>query len=136
MGMSTYERTISMEVEPDAVFGFISDPNNMPQYAPTVRKAEPLDDGRIRVEGSVNGHDYKAEGFFRVDAAQRRIDWGSEGDHHYHGWLKVHRGDVTPELSEVTMELTFHSGRPEGGEKILEEMERSLEAIFHHFVPA
>ena len=43
--------------------------------------------------------------FFRADQQQQRLEWGSEGERNYSGWLAVQAtGNST---SEVTVHLSF-----------------------------
>ena|SRR5579871_1823482 len=134
--MDSYERTIAMEVDPDEVFGFVSNPENLPQFLPTLHRAEKLQGERIRIQGVSHGHPYDTEGTFHVDKGARRIEWGSEGDHSYSGWLQVRQGDATPFVSEVTIELEFSQtpGGENRGEEVLATIEQVLEAIRNHFL--
>ena len=133
--MKTFDRKITMEVDPDHVFDFVSEPRNLPQFLPTVEYAEKLEGDRIRIKGKSHGQAYDTEGFFRVDRHKRYVEWGTEGDQAYSGWLQVREGDATPMLSEVEMQLQFSELPPGGdGEAILAEMERSLEAVRDYFL--
>ena len=132
--MSTYDRVIAMEVDPDHVFDFVSDPRNLPRILPTLHMAEQLEGDQIRVEGSADGRPFHVTGYFRADRHHRRLEWGSEGDHHYKGSLLVREGDTTELISEVLLELDF-AGEPQGrGEAVLAHMEQALERIRDHFV--
>ncbi len=133
--MATYERAIAMEVAPDPVFQFISDPKNWNQFVPTVESAELLPGGHVRTQGVARGKAYDQHGNYTLHGQQRRIEWGSEQDHHYSGWLEVRQGDTSPEVCEVTMELEFKTpGADSLGEAVLELMEQCLESIKKHFV--
>jgi len=132
--MNTYDRKITMEVDPEHVFDFVSEPRNLPQFLPTVQRAEKLQGDGVRIQGLSHGHAYDTEGFFRVDRHKRRIEWGAQGDRVYSGWLQIREGDATPMVSEIEMQLQFAQPPPGDGEAILAEMERTLEAIRDHFL--
>lgn len=104
--MKEYEQTRHIQAPRNKVFAFVSDINNLPDYLPTVRNAAMEDGERIRVQGEANGHRYDDTGFFRVDQAQQRLEWGSDGDSNYAGWLEV-QGDLTAATSTVTVHIKF-----------------------------
>jgi polyketide cyclase/dehydrase/lipid transport protein len=131
--MKTYDRKITMEVDPDRIFDFVSDPRNLPQFLPEVKRAEKLEGDRIRLQGDSHGHSYDAEGFFRDDRHRRRIEWGAEGDHSYSGWMQIREGDASSLVSEIEMELKF-AQPPADAQKILDEMGQTLQAIRDHFL--
>ena len=131
--MKTYDRKLTMEVDPDHVFDFVSEPRNLPQFLPTVKHAEKVDSDRIRIQGDSHGHPYDAEGTFRVDRHRRSIEWGVEGDHAYSGRMQISEGDASPLVSEIEMELRFERP-PAGEEKILDEMGQTLRGIRDHFL--
>jgi len=134
--MNKFERAMAMEVDPDHVFDFVSDLRNLPQFLPTVHRAEKLDGERIRIQGVSHGHPYDGEGHFRLDRHHRKISWGANGDRGYSGWMAVKQGDTTPLVSEITMEIEFAQtpGGAQGGETVLAEMEQALENIRNHFL--
>lgn len=103
--MPEYEQSLIVHASPDAVFDFISDVRNLPQYLPTLRRAEPSGNERVRVEGDVRGHHYAADGQFHVDRLARRMEWGSDGEMQYRGWMTVE--DAGRSQSEVTVHLSF-----------------------------
>ena len=132
--MKTYDRKITMEVDPDHVFDFVSEPRNLPQFLPTVEYAEKLEDDRIRIKGKSHGHAYDSEGFFRVDRHKRYVEWGTEGDRAYSGWLQIREGDATNLASEIEMQLMFAQPPDGDREAILAEMEQTLQAIRDYFL--
>jgi hypothetical protein len=87
--MSEYHHSQSVQASPDKVFSFVSDIKNLPKYLPTVRSATPQEGERIRIQGEVAGHRYDNDGFFKVDSQQRKMEWGSDGENNYQGWLEV-----------------------------------------------
>ena len=135
--MSEYQHSRTIRASADRVFAFVSDLNNLPEYLPTVHKALPQSGERIRLQGEANGHAYDTDGFFRVDKAERRMEWGSDGERHYSGWLEV--SEDGRDASEVTVHLSF-APRPDEQQKlaqstgsadtaIQEGLQKSLESL-------
>jgi hypothetical protein len=98
---------------------------------PTVETVERQADDRVEVHGEVRGRNYEDDGWFRVDQARRRIEWGAD-EHTYSGWLTVAAADGG---AQVVAHLSFApyvtpSGRPISGEPAVESdpIEQSLEA--------
>ena len=67
------------------------------------------------MQGEVQGHTYDSDGFFRVDKANRRMEWGSDGEQHYEGWLEV--SEDGRDSAQVTVHLSF-SPRPDQQKKM------------------
>ncbi len=105
--MSDYEYSLIVNAAPEQVFNFVSNVRNLPKYLPTVRHAEPQGGDRVRVQGEAQGRLYDNDGFFRVDERQRRMEWGSDGEHEYRGWLDVAPGADGGASSIITVRLQF-----------------------------
>ena len=110
--MSEYQRTMVVEAQADEVFEFVSDINNIPKYLPTVHRATLQAGDRIRVQGEVRGKPYDDDGYFRIDRASRRLEWGSDGENQYRGSMQVEEGVEEVFTSRVTVQLSFNP-RPE-----------------------
>lgn len=104
--MHEYHQSKAIQVSADDVFSFVSDIKNLPKYLPTVTNAMPQQGERIRVQGEAGGHRYDSDGYFRVDHTNRRLEWGSDGENNYSGWLEVGEGN-TESSSELTVHLSF-----------------------------
>ena len=102
--MAEYEHTQTISAPPEAVYEFVSKVQNLPQYLPTTKAAEPQGEGRVRVRGEVRGRQYNSDGHFSADPSTRRIEWGADEQNKYSGWLAV-EGDG--QSSRVTVHLTF-----------------------------
>ena len=129
--MAGYERSRLVQASPDDVFAFVSEPSNLATILPTVDTVEPQAKGRVEVHGEVRGRSYEDEGWFRVDADWRRIEWGAD-ERTYAGWLTVAADDGG---AQVVAHLSFApyvtpTGRPITGEPPDEPdpIEESLEA--------
>ena len=129
--MAEYERSRRVQASADDVFAFVSDASNLATILPTVDTVEPESEGRVRVHGEARGGTYEDDGWFHIDEARRRIEWGSD-ERTYSGWLSVAGDD---EGAQVVAHLSFApivtpSGRPVTGEPAIapDPVEQSLEA--------
>ncbi len=129
--MAEYERSRMVQASPDEVFAFVSDAGNLATFLPTVDTVELQAEGRVEVHGEVRGRTYEDDGWFRVDEARRRIEWGAD-ERTYSGWLTVAGADGG---AQVVAHLSFapyvtESGRPITGEPAAEPdpIEQNLEA--------
>ncbi|GCF08760.1 SRPBCC family protein [Dictyobacter arantiisoli] len=104
--MTDYESSLKIQALPDQVEQFISQVDNLPKYLPTTKSAMPQQGEHVRVEGSAHGHSYDSDGYFRVDKSRHRMEWGSNGEEKYSGWLQVTPLDAG-KASEVVVHLTF-----------------------------
>ncbi len=105
--MPEYEHSQTIQAPPEAVFAFVSQVQNLPQYLPTIKAAEPQGPERVQVHGEARGHQYDNDGHFRADEARRRLEWGSDRPDTYSGWLTVADADGAGGASQVTVHLTF-----------------------------
>jgi uncharacterized membrane protein len=105
--MAEYEHSLLVEAPADEVFAFVSDVGNLPLYLPTTHHAEAQGEGRVRVRGEAAGQAYDSDGFFRVDRTEHRMEWGSDGENAYRGWLEVEGSAVHGMVSQVTVHLSF-----------------------------
>lgn len=129
--MAEYERSRVMQASPDEVFAFVSDASNLAAILPTVDTVEPQAEDRVAVHGEVRGRTYEDDGWFHVDEARRRIEWGAD-ERTYSGWLTVAEENGG---AQVVAHLSFApyvtaTGRPITGEPTDESdpIEQSLEA--------
>jgi ribosome-associated toxin RatA of RatAB toxin-antitoxin module len=129
-----YEDTLTVEASPQAVFDFVSDVANLPKYLPTTHHAEPQQGERVRVQGEAAGHRYDSDGWFRADRTEYRLEWGSDGENLYSGWLEIDEG-TDPDSCTVTVHLSFQP-KPHQNERLAEQgggdrdatIQRGLEA--------
>jgi hypothetical protein len=121
--MGEFRGRISIGQPAAEVFGFLSDPGNMPRYLPTVRKAELQGPGRILMEGEADGHAYRDEGWLKLEADALRMRWGSGRVPDYEGMLEVL---PVAQGSEVSLRLSI---TPEPA--VAKRMEQENGAVDH-----
>ena len=79
----------SFDVTADALWAVVADPARLSDWVPTMRVAEPAGQAEVHLEGESHGHRYSLNSALRIDADGRQLHWGADGDHGYHGWLRV-----------------------------------------------
>lgn len=102
--MSEYRCLVTINADADDVFGFVSDPDNLSLYLPTVRSAEVLSEDEMRLNVERAGTLDEELVSLDFDEDSRRMEWGLDGSHPYQGWLQV-TGDARS--CQVTVRLQF-----------------------------
>ncbi len=141
--MPDFEGHISIAASGQEVWDFVSQIANLPKYLPTVKKAEDIGGGRIRVRSEVENEAREQDGFFRVAVAGERLEWGSDGDKDYHGFMEltdnghgetgvmVHLHLNPPPQDKAAIEnrsdADFESKMQEGVEKCLQSIKGNVE---------
>lgn len=121
--MSDYKNSVTIQAPAQAVFDFVSDPENMPEFLPTLKEAHAGEGDHIEMKGSVAGHDYRTTGEMHLDPDEREMHWGSD-ENSYRGQLKVTGDDSRSELS---IRLDFHDDETE--RKIAERSPKGRQSI-------
>ena len=107
--MPEFERTQRINAAPEAVYAFVSEVSNLPQYLPTTKAAQPQGAERVRVQGGGEGFEYDADGYFQADPVARRLEWGAD-ERDYRGWLQIAEADGA---ADVTVHLSFSDRLPQ-----------------------
>lgn len=100
--MGDYEQSSTVNADPDALFTYLSDVNNLPSYFASMKSAEPAGGDAVHTVAEVDGTEREGEAWFTADAEARSIRWGSEGPNHYSGELAVTGAETG---SQVTVRL-------------------------------
>jgi hypothetical protein len=104
--MSEHQSSIVIVANPDKVFDFVANINNLPEYLPTVHKASLIADERIRIQGEAAGHQYDDRGYFCANRETRKLEWGSDRESNYNGWVKVDQGE-DPSSAYLTVHISY-----------------------------
>src|SRR5215475_3047505 len=101
--MAEYEVERGMPADAEIVFDIAADVDRMDTWLPAhLTGAGP---NRVHLTGDLDGRHVEETGVIGVHRDQLRIEWGSEDDGDYAGWLQVaHSG---ADASSVTMHLSF-----------------------------
>ena len=121
--MGEFTGRIRIDRPASEVFAFLSDPTAMPRYLQTVRRVEQQGPGRIAMEGEAHGHQYRDEGWIKVEPEARRMHWGSDRLKDYGGEMMV---TETEGGAEVSIRLSIV---PEP--QVAERMEQESGAVDH-----
>lgn len=128
--MGDYERSTTVDLPAERVFAFLSDVENLPRYFDRMTQAHPAGGESVEVEaklppgaaadGPATVH---GEAWFRVHEEDRRIEWGAEGEHEYHGELEVDGDDAS---STVLVRVHTQHDEPD---QINASLDQTLENI-------
>jgi uncharacterized membrane protein len=124
-----FEQSIEVAATSEKIFEFLADVKNVPHYLPTVKHAEPQEGERIRTQGQAGDRTYDSDGHFRINEQQRRIEWGSDGENDYSGWLQVE--SETGSNSQVTVHIHY-APKPETAQRMAQNSpEHSFESAMN-----
>jgi carbon monoxide dehydrogenase subunit G len=95
--MPDYSRSTTIDANPDELFEFLSKVENLPQYFTGLKEAHSATGDAVEVTANPDATggapgapvEVTAEAWFHIDADQRALSWGAEGEHDYHGELQV-----------------------------------------------
>src|SRR3954470_10213939 len=87
--MAVHRYTGTVDAPPDVVFVFLADIRNLPSYLPLMTAAREVGEGKVEMDTVVNGAEHTVQAWLRVDDDRGRIEWGSDREPGYHGWLQV-----------------------------------------------
>ena len=115
--MGDFEATTTVDAGETALFDYLSDVRNLPDYFARMISAEQGNGEEVHTTATLpDGQQVAGDAWFRVDESARRIDWGSEGPNGYHGTLHV--ADAG-ERAEVTVRL--HTTRVDDGAREVQQ---------------
>ena len=116
--MGDFSGTTTVDAGSQALFDYLSDAGNLPQYFSRLTSAVPGEGEEIKTTAKMpDGPEVQGDAWFRVDAAAQRIEWGSEGPSSYHGHLEVSStGD-----SSSSVEVHVHTTRVDDGDQVAQD---------------
>ncbi|HVH23338.1 MAG TPA: SRPBCC family protein [Pseudonocardia sp.] len=127
--MGDFEQTTTVSAEPDTLFRYLSDVNNLPSYFAAMKSAEPAEGQAVHTVAEVDGTEREGEAWFTAEEESRSIRWGAQGPNHYGGELQV---TGAPGGSQVTVRLHTEHGDEEqirdGLAETLAQIKRNVEA--------
>jgi len=88
--VTDYTGSSRVDAPADALFDYLSDVGNLPDYFSRMRSAAPGEGEEVHtVAEGPDGQTVEGDAWFRVDQEAKRVEWGSEGPNDYHGHLDV-----------------------------------------------
>src|ERR1700750_76742 len=105
--MPTYERSITIDAQPEELFDFLSKVENLPRYFSGITDAHTATGDEVHVTAQIpaeatpgpDSEKVEAYATFDVDAENKALRWGTDNEHHYHGELQVTPVDEGARLS-------------------------------------
>ncbi|WP_158546702.1 SRPBCC family protein [Halopolyspora algeriensis] len=108
--MGDYEHSATVRTSPSALFDYLSEVRNLPEYFEGMVSAESVGAGAVHVVAEVEGERREGEAWMETDEGARTMRWGSEGPNRYRGELRVTgEGD-----DSATVTVTLHTERADG----------------------
>lgn len=110
--MGDFTGSVTVNENNEALFRYLSDVSNLPDYFSRMTSAEPGGGEEIKTTAKLpDGTAVSGDAWFRVNEDARRIDWGSEGPSNYSGYLKLVGSEDSSEV-----ELHLHTTRVADGD--------------------
>lgn len=108
--MGRYEHSATIETDPQELFDYLSEVQNLPRYMDAMTGAEPAGDDRVFVAAEVEGERREGEAWFDVDTARRSMRWGAPGPNDYNGELTV----TSDGAGGAHLTVALHTERADG----------------------
>ncbi len=107
--MGDYEKSTTVNVEPQLLFSYLSDVQNLPRFLPQLTSVVPAGEDRVRVTAHLNPpdgpeRDVEGEAWVSVKQEGKTLAWGAPGPNDYRGELDVDPGDAKG-TSHLTVRL-------------------------------
>lgn len=125
--MTTFTATTTVEAPAEALFEYLSEVSNLPEYFPSMTSARSVDGGKaVHTTAELDdGTKHEGTAWFETEEDANSIRWGSEGDNDYHGELEVtSTGDSTS-----TVEITLHTDRKGADDDLESSLQDVLDTI-------
>ena len=124
--MGDFQATTTVNAAEGALFDYLSQVGNLPQYFARMTSASTGDGEEVHTTAQMpDGQQEEGDAWFRVDEQAPRIEWGAEGANDYRGSLEV---TATGDTSEV--QVRMHTSRvPDGNDEVQQGLEETLASI-------
>ena len=120
--MPDFERSITVPVDPDTVFDYVSDPRHLPEFVATMtdaRRNPGQQRSELHVTAEVQGRHEEGDTRFRADRWSRSVDWGSHPD--YRGTMRVERADEMGSRISLMLRIRDPRGEHREIERVMDE---------------
>lgn len=126
--MGEYQATASASAPADALFDYLSDVANLPEYFARTKTAEMAGPGAVRTTAEVNGKTVEGEAWFKVDQAAKHLEWGSEGPNDYRGYVDAtSQGDGSQVEVHISTERVESDQVQQGVDETVATIKRLVE---------
>ncbi len=111
--MADFSGTTTVAVDPDALYAYLSEVGNLPEYFARLTSAERTGGEEVRTTATLeDGRTVEGTAWFRTDDQARSVEWGAEGPHDYSGSLTVRAVEGRSEV-----EVAVHTTRADAGDE-------------------
>lgn len=101
-----YEASRAMPASKQQAYQVAADVERMETWLPTTFDVGVNADGTVHIEGEApGGQRYSRDGLWSARDEQLRLEWGSEEDGRYAGWLQF--TGIEDDASEAVLHLSF-----------------------------
>jgi len=115
--MADFTGTTQVSVSTDALFDYLSEVGNLPKYFSRMTSARPGEGAEVSTTAKMpDGTEVQGDAWFRVDKTAQRIDWGSQSQSAYSGYL-----DVTPSGDGSRVKVQLHTTRVDEGDREVQD---------------
>jgi uncharacterized membrane protein len=124
--MGDFKGTVTVDASAQKLFDYLSDIGNLPRYFDRMSTAEPGDGDEVHTTATTpDGRRVEGEATFKADRETQHLEWGSEGENAYGGFL-----DIRGEGDSCVVEVHLHSTRVgDGNAEIQHGIEQTLDQI-------
>ncbi|MEO8830455.1 hypothetical protein [Lapillicoccus sp.] len=128
--MPTYTRETRLPVTEDVAYAYLSKASNLPTYFPRITKARQTDGDAVETTAVIDPpgeaeQTVRGTAWFHTDESSKKVTWGAEGPHDYHGELDFDSdGDQA-----CTLTFTLHTESDHPG--IDGSIDETLDTIRH-----
>ena len=124
--MADFHSASSVTADEETLFEYLSDVSNLPHYFTRMTSAELGQGEEVHTTAQMpDGQQVEGDAWFRVDAAEHKIEWGSEGPSAYHGSL-----EVTADGDGSRVDVRLHTTRvADGDSEVTHGFEETLANI-------
>lgn len=117
--MPDFERSITVPVDPDTVFDYVSDPKHLPEFVARMTGATRRPGqqrSELHVTAEVDGRHEEGDTRFRADRWSKSLDWGTHPD--YRGTIRIERTEDAG--SQISLLLRIRD--PRGEHRLIERV--------------
>ncbi|HYO44610.1 MAG TPA: SRPBCC family protein [Candidatus Limnocylindrales bacterium] len=125
--MPDFERSITVPVDPDTAFDYVSDPRHLPEFVATMtgaRRKPGQQKTELHVTAEVDGRHEEGDTRFRTDRWSKSVDWGTHPD--YRGTMRVERADDAGSRISLLLRIRDPRGEDRHIERVMDQTMTNL----------
>lgn len=132
--MPSYTRTTKIDVDEDTAYAYLSKAENLPEYFPRITEVNKKSGDEVETTAVIDPpgepeQTVHGTAWFKTDDEAHKVEWGSEGENHYHGELDFDPdGDAASTLRLTLSTESDHPGIEESIDETLATISKKLAA--------